>query len=108
MEITIMKIYKLIGLVLTFTFFLSTKAESLHPHPRPARTRIMHGVRMGSLTAAETKRLLREQKQIRQFRMYAIKNDGCIGPRERRMLRRGKARASRHIFRMKHNRFVRI
>ena len=67
------------------------------------RQRIGAGVRSGQLTRPEAYRLGREQRNIHNdIRRYRM-NDGRIGPRERRHIRREERMHSRHIFRARHN-----
>ena len=66
--------------------------------------RIKQGVKSGQLTQRETKKLVRQQRQIRQKRHRFIRNDGVLSPSERASLQRQRNRASRTIFRAKHNR----
>ena len=65
--------------------------------------RIRQGIRSGELTRFEARRLATEQARIRAFERYA-RRDGYISPRERARLDRGMDRASRHIYRQKHDR----
>ncbi len=68
--------------------------------------RIDQGVRSGQLTRRETARLVREQRKINRTkkRMWS---DGHLSVRERAKLNRMQNRASRHIYRAKHNRRTR-
>jgi hypothetical protein len=66
------------------------------------RARIQQGVRSGELTPGETKKLRNEQGHVEQMREHAVA-DGKIGPRERVALRRAQNKASRDIYRLKHN-----
>jgi uncharacterized protein YwbE len=76
-------------------------------HQRAQKARIAQGIRSGELTRYEAHRLLREQQRIHRHTHRARLNDGRIGPRERRLLAYEKRKASRHIYRYKHNRFDR-
>ncbi len=64
--------------------------------------RIKQGVKSGELTPAETRRLEAQQAKI-QADKQAAKADGKVTPQERRKLRREENRASRNIYRLKHN-----
>lgn len=64
--------------------------------------RIRHGIRSGELTRFEARRLGTEQARIRAHERYA-RRDGYISPRERARLDREMNRASRHIYRQKHD-----
>ena len=65
-------------------------------------TRIGQGVKSGELTAGETRRLERQQKKIAVDKSKA-KADGVVTPAERAKLTHEQNRASRKIYRMKHN-----
>ena len=65
-------------------------------------TRIGQGVKSGELTAGETRRLERQQKKIAVDKSKA-KADGVVTPAERSKLTHEQNRASRRIYRMKHN-----
>ena len=64
--------------------------------------RIYHGVRNGTISPQEFKRLGREQFRIEEAKRRALK-DGHISRYERRHLKRMQNRASKRIFRAKHN-----
>jgi hypothetical protein len=70
------------------------------------QARIHQGIRSGELTRGETRRLEAQQGKIQADKMIA-KADGKVTPAERRHLRREQNRASRHIYRLKHNNRVR-
>ena len=64
--------------------------------------RIRHGVNNGSLTRREARRLGRQQKRIRQNRRRAAA-DGEITKKEAARLRLQQAKASRQIYKQKHD-----
>lgn len=64
--------------------------------------RIAEGVASGSLTPKEATRLEAEQTKIGAEKR-AFLRDGKLGPRERAKLRRDQNRASRHIYKEKHD-----
>ena len=66
------------------------------------QARIGQGVQSGKLTARETQRLEREQGRIEADRNQALA-DGKVTKRERARLHREQDRASRHIYRQKHD-----
>lgn len=74
---------------------------------RTQKERINNGVRTGQLTRAEAYRLHHEQRDIRHDRMRFKRNDGHIGPRERKHLQHERRKASKHIYHHKHNDRVR-
>lgn len=65
--------------------------------------RIENGIRSGELTAAETRRLGREQAGIVRAEARA-EADGKVTRREAVRLEHKQDRASRHIYRQKHDR----
>ncbi|UCG11393.1 MAG: hypothetical protein JSU72_12685 [Deltaproteobacteria bacterium] len=65
--------------------------------------RIARGVRSGEITDREYIRLNREQARIQRAKRGA-REDGRSSLRERRKLNRMQDRASKHIYRAKHNR----
>jgi hypothetical protein len=64
--------------------------------------RIENGVKSGQLTNAETARLERQQARIDNKEGRAAR-DGHVGPAEQASIQRTENRASRNIFRKKHN-----
>lgn len=64
--------------------------------------RIQQGVTSGELTAKETARLEREQAKIEADRQKAL-SDGKMTKREKAKLTREQNRASRRIYRQKHD-----
>ena len=65
--------------------------------------RISHGIFSGSLTRQEARFLMKEQRRIRQARHRAWA-DGHLSRNERYRLEKYQDRASRNIYRLKHNR----
>jgi hypothetical protein len=103
------------------TFFVSTVFISAAAYARtfaatatPQRTpsvdrregrqkrRITEGVSKGSLTKHETNQIVNQQKRIRAHERR-VKADGTVTARERASLQRQETRASRNIYRKKHN-----
>jgi len=64
--------------------------------------RINEGVKSGELTRREQKRLEHQQMKIETDKEKA-KSDGVVTPKERAKLKREQDRASRNIYRKKHN-----
>jgi hypothetical protein len=77
-------------------------AGPIHTRQECQHARIAQGVRNGSLTPGEVRRLAYEQRDIRRDRRTALA-DGRIGPAEARHLTRDQNRAGRDIYRLKHN-----
>ena len=64
--------------------------------------RIHQGIRSGELTRREVGRLEKQQLKIQRHKKRAWR-DGTLTPRERVRMERGQNRASKSIYRMKHN-----
>ena len=64
--------------------------------------RINHGIKNDSLTARETARLNQQQQNISEFE-NKIKSDGKVTATERARLQHKENKASRNIYRKKHN-----
>jgi hypothetical protein len=64
--------------------------------------RIARGINSKELTRPEAARLEREQRRI-QIEKKMAKSDGTVTPQERRFLKREQSRASRDIYRQKHD-----
>lgn len=92
-------IFILLALGLAMPAFART---SLHGVERSQMQRIQQGVRSGALTRGETKILRHEQRNIRKLKRR-FQRDGRFSRGERRALKHRYARASRHIYRLKHN-----
>ena len=82
------------------------KGKTLKKQVKQTR-RIHKGVQSGQLTKRETRRLVRQQKHIQKTKKRMIRNDGKLSKTERKVLRLKQRRASRNIYRAKHNRRVR-
>ncbi len=75
----------------------ATKQVSKNQHQR-----IKQGVKSGELTKHETKKLVAEQKDIRQDKKDA-RADGVVTKDERKDIRKDERKASADIYRKKHN-----
>jgi len=78
------------------------KTPGIKQRQKNQQKRIGQGVRSGELTAKETIRLEKEQKEIQQEKKEA-KSDGSVTKEERKEIHQDQNKASRHIFRAKHN-----
>lgn len=85
--------------VLTLTAF-SAGSEDRRQVIQQAR--ITQGVVSGELSPAEAKKLRRQQRHIRRVERRA-QVDGVVSPREEAKLERKQDRASRRIYRQKHD-----
>ncbi len=64
--------------------------------------RIAHGVKTGELTRGETRHLVRQQHRIQRTKRQAW-SDGTLSRREKAGLELRQNKASRDIYRLKHN-----
>lgn len=106
-----MKIRIFGGLLIAALAFTSiaeaqTRTPVINQRQRNQERRIRQGVRNGELTRNEAHHLRADERDIRQDKRMA-KADGHMSRAERRHLRRDENRASRAIYRAKHNRRVR-
>lgn len=74
----------------------------IHRHQVCEQKRIYNGVRTGQLTPRELGRLEMQQAKIQHDKRCA-KADGVVTPYERAYIRHEEARASRNIYRQKHD-----
>ncbi|MBI1804288.1 MAG: hypothetical protein HY033_03250 [Ignavibacteriae bacterium] len=90
--------------MLTFagSVFAQTQTPQVDAREKNQQERIKEGVKSGELTGGETRRLEAEQGKIKADEMNA-KADGKVTPAERRHIKREQNRASRHIYKKKHN-----
>ncbi len=91
----------LAGVVLLLS--LSVTASAQNGRSAMQHKRIKEGNHSGELTRHERKQLNRQQRHIRNEKREA-KADGVVTGKERREIRRDERRASRNIYRKKHNR----
>lgn len=80
----------------------STRTPRINARQANQQGRIKQGVKSGELTPGETRRLERQQGNIQASKLQA-KSDGKVTPQERARLSREQNRASRTIYRDKHN-----
>jgi hypothetical protein len=89
---------------------LSISAQSATPRVTKRQVqqqaRIKEGAKSGELTPRETRKLERQQAKIALDKAKA-KSDGVVTPAERRKLNREQNRASKRIYRGKHDAQVR-
>ena len=84
----------------------SVTAQTATPHVTKRQVkqqaRIQQGAKSGELTRGETRRLERQQMKIQHDKKVA-KSDGVVTPAERAKLSKEQNRASKRIYRLKHN-----
>lgn len=91
--------------VLTLSLTVLPSAEAARSDRRQARqqVRIQEGRASGALTRRESRALRHQQRHIHRAERRA-RADGFYSPRERAKIERKQDRASRQIYRAKHNR----
>lgn len=97
-----MKTKLLASLALIFCIGLGNVNAQTVKSSRHERQRIKQGVKSGELTRAETRTLAYQQRDIHQDRKEA-RADGVVTRAERRHIRKDQRKASRSIYRKKHN-----
>jgi len=98
-----------------FTCVATAFAQDQNPPPAPKdktpivrdrqnlqKARIRQGMKSGELTKGEARKLHQEQKTIQAEKQMA-KSDGKVTPEERAKLRKDQNKASKDIYRLKHN-----
>jgi hypothetical protein len=91
----------LIGLGLS-TVVAQTATPRVTKRQVNQQARIKEGVKSGELTPAETRRLERQQAKIQHDKRVA-KSDGVVTPQEKAKIAHEQNRASKNIYRKKHN-----
>jgi hypothetical protein len=82
--------------------FAQTATPKVTKRQHHQQQRIKQGVKSGELTKGEAARLEAQQGRIAVDKAKA-KSDGVVTPKERAKLNREQNRASRNIYRKKHN-----
>jgi hypothetical protein len=80
----------------------STATPVIDQREQNQKRRIKRGVKSGELTKHETKKLLKEEKEIRKDEKEA-KADGTVTKEERKEIRREEKKASKDIYKQKHD-----
>ncbi|HYV04975.1 MAG TPA: hypothetical protein VFB82_10330 [Blastocatellia bacterium] len=96
---------RLVSVMLSGAMLLGLSAicfASINGRQYREQRRIREGIRSGELTRREAGRLETEQARIRMYERFA-RRDGYVSPRERAGLDRRLDRASRDIYRQKHD-----
>ncbi len=88
--------------ILSVASVAQDKTPGINQRQRNQQARIREGVKSGELTKGETARLEAREGKIQADKLEA-KSDGKVTPAERRKLKHEQNRASRAIYRMKHN-----
>jgi hypothetical protein len=97
-----MKTKLLVAAILLGAFFSTASAQTVKQKGKHQRQRIANGVKTGELTKAETKNVVKDQREIRQD-VKEAKADGTVTKEEKKDIKRDQRQASRKIARKKHN-----
>ena len=91
-----------VSMLVAGTVVAQTATPGITERQENQKARIEQGVKSGQLTHREAARLRAEQRGIRAEKRLA-KADGVVTPAERAKIRRDQRRASRDIYRQKHD-----
>ena len=101
---------RLTGVIMTGALLTLTLAEPILAQAGPIKERqknqqerIDEGVKGGELTKKETLKLEAEQGKIQRKKRRFRRNDGKLGPKERAKLEQEQDKASKHIYKEKHD-----
>ena len=90
-------------ILMALSFILFTAAATQAQNAQiPDKVKIANGVKSGELTHRETRKIVKQERDIRQDKRQA-KADGVITPQERRNIKIDKKKADASIYRKKHN-----
>ncbi len=100
--ISISIVFAIVSLAQTPTPTPGKKTPVAKERQKNQQKRIHQGVKSGELKAGEAARLEKEQKEIQQEKKEA-KSDGTVTKDERKEIQKDQNKASKHIYRAKHN-----
>ncbi len=86
----------------TLVYAANTHDPEVNARQHVQKHRIKEGMRSGELTARETRRLRKQQQGINRLEK-AYKSDGHLTRAERNILHHAQDRASRQIYKQKHD-----
>ena len=92
----------LVATAIVMAMGIGSASAQIRKREKNQHARIAQGVRSGELTKAETKNVVSKEKDVRQD-VKAAKSDGVVTNAERKEIRRDQNKASRTIYRKKHN-----
>jgi uncharacterized membrane protein YebE (DUF533 family) len=90
----------------TASIIAQTATPAIRKTAKEERTRIKEGAASGELTKRETRKLAAEQAAIHQ-EVKAAKADGVVTREERKDIKQDQRKASRRIYKNKHDNQVR-
>ena len=97
-----MKTMMTITIALLVTISSASFAASINERQQKQRDRIANGIQSGELTRVEAKKLTKQQHKI-AAKEARFKSDGVLTRKERSKLQHNLNKASKNIYRKKHN-----
>jgi hypothetical protein len=97
-----MKTKFLTALAFLLCIGLSNADAQIKHRAQNQHRRVRHGVKSGELTRAETRNLVKDQRELHQDVRLA-KSDGRVTAGERKIIKKEARKESREIYRKKHN-----
>lgn len=92
----------ILGVVFSNGVYADAKSPNINYKQKNQKQRIVQGVKSGELTFRETARLTKQQVNI-QRKKKQFKSDGTFTKKERLKIRKRQYKASKNIYRKKHN-----
>ncbi len=92
----------ILGVAFSQGAYADTKSPNINYKQKNQKQRILQGVKSGELTFRETARLTKQQVNI-QRKKKQFKSDGNFTKRERLKIHKRQNKASKNIYRKKHN-----
>ncbi len=92
----------ILAVAVLFTLNIAQAQQTIRQTSKQQKNRIKQGVRSGELTKAETRNLVKDQREIRND-IKDAKSDGTITKAERKEIKQEQRKANREIARKKHN-----
>lgn len=96
-----MKKYFILSLLALTTALVSAQTTTKQKQ-KNQKARIEQGVNSGEVTKKEARQLKKQQRNIRKTKQ-AAKTDGVVTKKEKAVIDRKQKRASKNIYRKKHN-----
>ncbi|MEO7311118.1 MAG: hypothetical protein ABIX01_12020 [Chitinophagaceae bacterium] len=90
------------ALFMAIGFSSSAQTQTIKQHAKHQTHRIKNGVHSGELTKAETKNLVKDQREIHQD-IKEARADGTFTKAERKAIKKEQRKERREIARKKHN-----
>jgi hypothetical protein len=79
------------------------RAQVINERQKRQQDRIGEGIQSGELTPKEATKLEAEQTKIQRKKRRFRRNDGKLGPKEKAIITHDQNKASKHIYKEKHD-----